>query len=106
MITYHDTYWCSKGEHQALLDAVNKLIPAMGEIPEKPALDLFRQASNCYYDLYNNGLCNRADEFERVFGFLPDTKLPRKDVVRVERKINQMLLAAAKEVDLTEGGTK
>lgn len=63
------TYWNSNGLHQHLADELTKLVPAMGEVPAgNPMLEKFRKASNCYYDLYNNGLCNRAKEFWRVFG--------------------------------------
>lgn len=67
--TSTDTYWNSKGTHQHFADELAKLVPAMGEVPAgNPMLEKFRKASNCYYDLYNNGLCNRAKEFWRVFG--------------------------------------
>lgn len=67
-----NTYWGSKGKFQAFADHLIKLIPAEGEVPNKkvfPALEKFRKASNCYYDLYNNGLYNRAREFRHAFGF-------------------------------------
>lgn len=69
---YAITYWCHKGKHEETIAALYKLVPAEGEVPDadtNPALEKFRIASNCYYDLYNNGLCNRWEEFEEVFSF-------------------------------------
>jgi hypothetical protein len=65
------TYWNNKGTYQNIADALQGLIPAFGEVPEgkttNKALERFRRAQNCYYDLYNNGLCNRAREFSTLF---------------------------------------
>jgi len=71
------TYWENAGLLQAEATALNELIPFEGAV-EKPrsanrSLERFRRASNCYYDLYNNGLCNRANEFRKIFG-LASTK--------------------------------
>jgi hypothetical protein len=65
------TYWNNKGTHQTIAEALQGLLPAIGEVPEgkttNKALERFRRAQNCYYDLYNNGLCNRAREFSTLF---------------------------------------
>ena len=65
------TYWESKGLYQAEANALEKLLPTFGEVPDNKVtnkyLEKFRKAVNCYYDLYNNGLCNRAREFSNVF---------------------------------------
>jgi len=65
------TYWENKGLYQAEADALEKLLPIFGEVPDNKMankyLEKFRKAVNCYYDLYNNGLCNRAREFSTVF---------------------------------------
>ena len=65
------TYWESKGLYQAEADALEKLLPIFGEVPDNKVtnkyLEKFRKAVNCYYDLYNNGLCNRAREFSILF---------------------------------------
>ena len=66
------TYWNGKGNHQAFVDKVQALVPASGEVPnakKNPALEKFRKAMNVYYDVYNNGLCNRAAQFKGAFGF-------------------------------------
>lgn len=79
MNTPHQSYWNGAGKYQSISDALEKLIPKEGECPDaqgaNKALDRFRRASNCYYDLFNNGLCNRADEFRKLFRV---GKLPRK----------------------------
>jgi hypothetical protein len=65
------TYWSGKGRYEKAGKALQKMIPASGSVdqPKKnPRLEKFRKASNCYYDLYNNGLGNRAGEFSKVFG--------------------------------------
>lgn len=66
----NECFWNSNSPLQPLADELRALIPAEGEVPNKkqnPALERFRKASNCYYDLFNNGLCNRAREFYHVF---------------------------------------
>ncbi len=66
-----NTYWSKTGKHDRLARKLRKLVPAVGSVmhPRKNrALEKFRKASNCYYDLYNNGLCNRVAEFRKVFG--------------------------------------
>lgn len=71
MIKYDTTYWSNKGRYQELASALQTMIPSSGEVlghKGNPKLERFRKASNCYYDLYNNGLCNRAAEFRQVFG--------------------------------------
>ena len=71
MSNFENTYWNHSGKYEAAAQELNKLIPCEGAV-ERPhknrALEKFRKASNCYYDLYNNGLCNRARSFARVFG--------------------------------------
>jgi hypothetical protein len=65
------TYWNNEGAYQAMADQLQALIPAQGEVADAKGankhLDRFRRAINCYYDLYNNGLCNRAREFSTLF---------------------------------------
>ena len=65
-----NTYWNNKGTHQALADELNKLVPAMGEIKgsKNKALERFRKASNAYYDIFNNGGCNRGQSISKFFG--------------------------------------
>ena len=64
-------YWNEQGTYQTIAEALQGLVPAIGEVPEgkttNKALERFRRAQNCYYDLYNNGLGNRAREFSTLF---------------------------------------
>lgn len=69
-----NTYWNSTGKYQHFADELNLLIPMEGEVdqPRKNRkLEKFRRASNCYYDLYNNGLDNRLGEVNSVMGVAP-----------------------------------
>ena len=122
---YEQTYWSHKGKHPKAQDALAELVPDDGEVKDaekNPALETFRVASNCYYDLYNNGLCNRWEEFEQVFGFAGPYREVEADeddddhrsysdrdkawwtqanINRVEDAINKIILAAAKEQGIT-----
>lgn len=65
------SYWNGNGKYQHFAEELDALIPISGSVehPRKNrALEKFRKARNCYYDLFNNGLCNRAREFYHVFG--------------------------------------
>jgi hypothetical protein len=65
-----NTYWNSKGKYQTVAMKLQDLIPGSGpvESPRKnKALEKLRKATNCYYDLYNNGLYNRARQFYQIF---------------------------------------
>ena len=65
------TYWNNEGTYQDIAEELQALLPYSGEVEQgkttNKALERFRKAQNCYYDLYNNGLCNRAREFSTVF---------------------------------------
>lgn len=112
---YTDTYWCGKGKHEALAEALHKLIPSQGQVvaPRKNrALEKFRQAQNVYYDIYNNGLCNMRGEFRKAFGF--GSQMTgygrRRDLTvetykGVEAAMDRIILAAAAEqlTDFTTG---
>ena len=68
----NNTYWDGNGKYQHLYKQLLRLMPDEGKVsfPKKnKALERLRKASNCYYDLFNNGLCNRSREFYQVFGF-------------------------------------
>ena len=96
------TYWNGKGKYQKLYAILVAKIPVSGSVanPEQnPALEKLRIASNCYYDLYNNGLCNRAKEFRKVFGF-GGTKIVKAGLpysAELETKVDSIVLDAAKE---------
>ena len=101
-ILYNDTYRAGVGKYPDLRAALEALIPACGEVKNpdsNPHLEAFRKATNCYHALYNNGLCNRRDEFASLFGiaFTPGDEINRQLVTRIERKMDAFILAAAKE---------
>ena len=101
-----NTYWNNNGKYQELADRLQRLIPVSGTVitpRANPALETFRKAANAYYDLYNNGLCNRSRSFSRLFrirvGDHMDAKtrpLPSR-FARTEPKMDDIVLAAAKE---------
>lgn len=106
---YSQTYWNHKGKHEEIQAALQKLVPDSGEVPNAdlhPALETFRIASNCYYDLYNNGLCNRGQEFAEVFdisGLYGDkVELTQELIDRTESKMDEIILAAYAEQFPTE----
>lgn len=116
---YQDTYWCAKGKHEEFEAALNDLIPAIGTVKntdDNPALEIYRIAVNCYYDLYNNGLGNRGKEFHDTFGFdafgVGESRYGRDDdgdqydgsveltqalIDRTETKMDAIILAAYAE---------
>lgn len=107
-------YWNGRGEHQELAEKLEAMIPASGSVvdPTKnPALEKFRKASNCYYDLYNNGLCNCAKAFAKVFGIASSRyrhmwdhwKFTQDLYDKTEEVMSEIVLAAAKEQGLTDG---
>lgn len=96
------TYWDSDGKYQERYNKLRDLIPATGEVvnhKQNPALEKLRKASNCYYDLFNNGLCNRASEFRRVFGFA-GTWIAKDGFpyyAPLEDKMDEIILNASRE---------
>ena len=66
------TYWNKTGRFQDYYNELWKLIPGSGSLPnprsKNKCLERLRKASNAAYDLNNNGLCNRAQSFSKIFG--------------------------------------
>jgi hypothetical protein len=106
------TYWESKGQYQNLVEQLTKRLPAFGSVPDAKTankhLEKFRKAQNCYYDLYNNGLCNKAREFSTVFripgvpreikqNYRYNTLVCKTTEELIEAKMDKIILAAAKE---------
>jgi len=106
------TYWNGTGRYQQQADILEALIPASGPVYDAEGankhLEAFRCAVNCYYDLYNNGLYNRAREFSKVFKIVGvakeikarrwmDTMLSSDTRERIEDKMSQFVLAAMQE---------
>jgi hypothetical protein len=96
------TYWNNKGKYQALSNKLDKLIPSTGTVlnPTKnKALERYRRACNAYYDLFNNGLINRATEFRKAFGFA-GTWIAKEGFPycqKLEDKMDEIILLASKE---------
>jgi hypothetical protein len=104
MANLKNTYWNRQGRYPVLEESLGRLVPAEGSVKnpqQNKALERFRKARNCYYDLYNNGLCNRAKEFRWVFGFPAQHKYGdriRQDLTdRTEAALNEIILEAARE---------
>ena len=109
------TYWESKGQYQSLVEELTERLPFFGPVENAKTtnkhLEKFRKAQNCYYDLYNNGLCNCAREFSNVFripGVPREIKqnYGRYDMISkatadaIEARMDEIILAAAKEQGL------
>ena len=64
-------YWDDRGRYNDESKALQALIPFSGTVAyprtKNQHLERFRKAVNAYYDLYNNGLWNRAREFANLF---------------------------------------
>lgn len=64
-------YWGNNGTFQTLADQLEKLIPVEGAVEaprgKNKRLEKFRQAANAYYDIFNNGGCNRGPLIRRIF---------------------------------------
>lgn len=59
------------GNLEQKVNELNRLIPLTGSVDnpkENPKLEKFRKAQNVVYDVFNNGLCNRARQVKGVFG--------------------------------------
>jgi hypothetical protein len=105
------TYWTGQGRYQLKADALEKLLPITGEVEDGKGankhLETFRRAVNCYYDVYNNGLCNRAREFSTLFkiaGVAKEINSRRANGMlsldtqeRIEDKMGLFILAAFQE---------
>ena len=74
---YINTYWGNDGEHQEKAKMLQSMVPFMGE-SANPYIEVFRHASNFYYDRYNNGHCNpsRTAEAAPVRAFMKKHKAP------------------------------
>jgi len=98
------TYWNCEGKHQALSERLKALIPPRGECDEGSLeLERMRQANNCYYDLWNNGLCNRYHEFRELFGITGEQAARNPQLL--DRIVDGFILAAAIEQGLLKETT-
>jgi hypothetical protein len=65
------SFWNNNTDLQTQVQQLQDLVPCEGEVVDKRKnrkLEKFRKASNVYYDLFNNGLGNRASELRPIFG--------------------------------------
>lgn len=107
-----NTYWNNAGKYVELAAKLQKLIPLSGAVPNprtNKSLEKYRKATNCYHDLYNNGLINMLSEFRTVIGFAAS---PFKQAWRgygcfepalftkTELAMDDIILAAAKEQNI------
>lgn len=103
-----NTYWNHNGKHQKICKLLEQKVPSSGQVNEpikNKALEKFRKASNCYYDLYNNGLCNRAAEFRKVFGIASSrygnyNNFANELYDLVEQRMDEIIEQAAKEQNI------
>ena len=112
---YENTYWNNKGLLQSLSTELGMLVPTEGECrADRPKLERFREASNLYYDLYNNGGCNYGREIGSLFGpglrafnesrgapgtqrYADDIKTANEFIKHVDRKMDKIILEAYHE---------
>jgi len=106
-----NTYWGSKGKYQTLADQLTEMVPAEGSVkhPRKNAkLELFRRASNAYYDIFNNGGMNRGPAIRKIFGFtmrhyrIGNTFLWDHIHRQTEHRMDKIILEAAREQHLLQ----
>ena len=125
MQDYKPTYWNEKGRYQDLYEELESFIPSMGSVldvenerrirTKLPSgspklgrkgkfyhLEALRLGVNQYYDLYNNGLCNRYHGFKKRFGVgsyqaVNDIGDARKNIDMV---MDSLIINAAVEIGL------
>lgn len=105
------SYWNNTGRYNIAAEHMRRSIPREGAVAfprsKNRNLDRLRRAVNCYYDLYNNGLCNRQSEFYRLYG-IPSSHYgsygagyTRQLYNLVEHKMDDFIIAAAIEQGLS-----
>ena len=65
-------YWCDEGRYQKEYNELTRLIPLEGEVKKGmckhvSSLERLRKATNCYYDVFNNGGGNRDHATSKFF---------------------------------------
>ena len=84
------SYWSGEGKYQKQYDELQKLIPREGPVERgmckhKISLERLRKASNCYYDVFNNGGGNRDASTAKFFpGVLNEIRYCWKFHVKVD----------------------
>lgn len=74
-------YWNSEGKYQEEADQLEKLVPSEGHCQNND-VDLFRVASNIYYDILNNGGCNLNMDHHEVEVYRLEKMGFKLDIVR------------------------
>ena len=125
MQDYKPAYWNDEGRYQDLYNELQEFMPTMGSVLDVEVerqirsklpsnspklgrkgkfyhLEALRLGVNQYYDLYNNGLCNRYHGFKKRFGVgsyqaVNDIGDARKNIDMV---MDSLILSAAKEIGL------
>jgi hypothetical protein len=102
-----NTYWNDRGTYNEESKALQALIPLSGTVAyprtKNKHLERFRKAVNAYYDLYNNGLWNRARQFANLFKLyglreeLHYGELQERTVRAIETVMDEYVLLAYKE---------
>jgi hypothetical protein len=106
-----NNYWSHTGRFQHMIDLLNDMVPVEGRVAnpvKNKALERFRVASNCYYDLFNNGGGNRHQQIFKLFG--PGTTRRINDMftpievvfARTEPVMDAIILAACEEQGISE----
>lgn len=103
-------YWDQTGTYQSVVEELVSLTD--DPMRTHRSFNKLRRANCVYYDLYNNGLCNRFSEVRTVLGVTPlhfgvtYSRLlvhPREFgefYQAVERSMDQIVLAAADQAQL------
>jgi hypothetical protein len=98
------------GDLEIITDKLMELIPAQGACEnargKNKHLDKFRRATNVVYDIFNNGLCNRANQLRVLDNNLRVHDLPvhsrqanKWDIIedRIGGHFRKIIIEAAKE---------
>lgn len=101
-------FWNNNHPLTPLYEELAKKMPHMGS-PKGKAMAALCKASNHYYDVFNNGLCNRAKTFRGAF---PDVSVKEARTIKVgdsahrlmDNRLCVLILAAAYEqkLDISE----
>lgn len=103
-------YWDGIGRYQGYVNRLMLLVPPSGSVQnadKNPNLERFRKAVNIYYDVYNNGLCNRGRQFYSIFRFrssdyrLRDGDFQSNFYHELEDVMDRIVFDAANEQGLT-----
>lgn len=101
-----NTYWNHNGKFETFAAALQERVPVEGavkNVQKNKQLERFRKAVNCYYDLYNNGLCNRKASFAKIFGIAANNyaygrgRFDPHLYADVERKMDEIIVDAYAE---------